>query len=671
MSVAGAAQNRWWWDVLARGRESEYARHFDIDWSRGRILLPVLGDAPDELARLLVMDGDLDYQGKRFPIATGTGVGTAAEVHARQHYELASWRRGAAELNYRRFFDVTELAGVRVEAPDVFADTHREVLRWIAAGDVDGLRIDHPDGLADPGGYLARLAEAAPGAWVVVEKILQPGERLPAAWQSAGTTGYDALREVTGVLVDPAGEVPLTRLYAELTGEPTDFAGLAHDLKLRTAQDTLLAETRRLARLLPPVPGAGHPGEEAVGEVMACFDVYRSYLPASGAEHLVAAVGEAARRRPDLAAAIAAVDVAARTDASEFATRLQQTTGMVMAKGVEDTAFYRYHRLIALNEVGGDPAQFGLPVEEFHTAAATRLRDWPQAMTTLSTHDTKRSEDVRARLLTLAEVPGEWAAAVRHWSARQSPPDANLGYLAWQTLVGAWPLSRERASAYLHKAAREAKQHTSWADPDAAYEAALADFVTAVYADEALLADIGGFAGRLTPAGRANSLSQKLVQLTMPGVPDVYQGSELWDLSLVDPDNRRTVDFALRRTLLSRLDAGTAAMIEDVGLAKLQVVAQALRLRAERPDAFAGSYDPLTATGPAAGHALAFTRGGAVVTVATRLPIGLQRDGGWQHTALALQPGTWIDRLSGGAHSGEVRMGELLARLPVALLVRS
>jgi len=673
MSVAVPAENRWWWDVLQHGPAAEHAGYFDIDWSRGRILLPALGDTPDQLDRLVVVDGQLDYAGQRFPIAPGTGTGTPAQVHARQHYELVSWRRAAAELNYRRFFDVTELAGVRVEDPAVFADSHREVLRWIAGGDVDGLRIDHPDGLADPGGYLDRLAREAPGTWVVVEKILQAGEDLPATWPCAGTTGYDALREVTGVLVDPVGEAPLTRLYAEITGEPTDFAALAHDLKLRTARTNLAAEAGRLARLLPSVGGAGQADEDAVAEVMACFAVYRSYLPDSGAEQLAAAVAEAARRRPDLAHAIAAVDAAARDGRGEFAMRLQQTTGMVMAKGVEDTAFYRYHRLVALNEVGGDPAQFGLSVEQFHATATARRRDWPQAMTTLSTHDTKRSEDVRARLVVLAEMPGDWAEAVRAWSARQPAPDANLGYLTWQTLVGAWPLPAGRAGAYLHKAAREAKQHTTWADPDEAYEAALADFLAAVYADAALLADIAAFAGRITPPGRSNSLSQKLVQLTMPGIPDVYQGSELWDLSLVDPDNRRPVDFALRRDLLARLDADRPPSTADDrhGLAKLHVVAQALRLRADRPEAFAGSYDPLAATGPGGDHALAFARGGDVVTVATRLPVGLRRRGGWQDATLGLPPGTWVDRLGGGEHAGSTPLTRVLAGLPVALLIRT
>jgi len=667
MSVAVPEVNRWWWDVLFRGATSAYAGHFDIDWSRGRLLLPVLGDPSDESDRLAVVDGMLGYDDHRFPIARGTGDGSPREVHDRQHYELVSWRRGDAELNYRRFFDVSGLAGLRVEERRVFDDTHREVLRWLAAGELVGLRVDHPDGLADPAGYLDTLADAAPGAWVLVEKILQAGEHLPVAWRCAGTTGYDALREISAVLVDPAGAEPLTRLYAELTGDPTDFAEVANAGKLLVATTILAAETRRLARLLPDVANV----TDAVAEVLAGFDVYRSYLPDSGAEHVAAAVAEARRRRPDLAAAITAVDAAARATGSEFAVRLQQTTGMVMAKGVEDTAFYRYSRLIALNEVGGDPATFGAPVAEFHAACAERARNQPYAMTTLSTHDTKRSEDVRARLLVLAEMAHDWGQAARRFSARQSGPDPAITYLTWQTLVGAWPLSRERAAAYLNKAAREARQHTSWTDPHPAYDAALAEFVAAVYTDDALRSDIAGFAARLGPDGWTNSLSQKAVQLTMPGVPDVYQGSELWDFSLVDPDNRRPVDYDRRRDLLSRLDAGEVPAVDESGSAKLHLVAQVLRLRRERLDTFAGAYTPLYAVGPAADHVLAFGRGTDVVSVATRLPLGLRAAGGWAGTTLALPAGTWTDRLTGAEASGHAPLDRVLERFPVALLVRT
>lgn len=664
MAVAIPVLNAWWWEVLERGPAAEHAAYFDIDWSGGRLLLPVLADGPAELDRLEVHGAELGYHDARFPIAAGTGGGSPAQVHARQHYELVCWRRADAELNYRRFFDVTGLAGLRVELPGVFADTHREVLRWVAAGDIDGLRIDHPDGLADPGGYLARLARDAAGTWVVVEKILQPGESLPASWACAGTTGYDALREISGVFLDPAGERQLTELYADLTGEPADFAELAYELKLRAATTGLRAETQRLARLLPEPPAAA----AAIAEVMASLPVYRSYLPGAGSIQLAEAVETARRRRPDLSAAIAAVEVAARSIGSEFATRLQQTTGAVTAKGVEDCAFYRYHRLCALNEVGGSPALFGVSPATFHAACATRQQERPASMTTLSTHDTKRSEDVRARLTVLAELPGRWSTAVRDWAGRRPAPDANLGYLAWQTLVGAWPLPRERAQAYLRKAAREAKQHTSWTDPDAQYEGRLQDFVAGVYGDQPLLAAVAAFAGQLTPAGWSNSLGQKLTQLTMPGVPDIYQGSELWDLSLVDPDNRRPVDYDLRRHLLASLNAGATTLLDASGAAKLHLVSQALRLRRDQPWVFAGSYEPLRAEGPAAEHLLGFVRAGAAITVTTRLPVGLAARGGWTGTRLPLPPGRWTDRLTGRVFAGAVALPELLELLPVALL---
>ena len=665
MSVAVPALNRWWWEVLEQGPEAEHAAYFDIDWSAGRLLLPVLGDGPDELDRLRLIDGQLDYDGLRFPTARGTDAGSSTEVHARQHYELAHWRR-SDQLTYRRFFDITGLAGVRVEDPRVFDDTHGELLRWISAGDVDGIRIDHPDGLADPGGYLDRLADAAPGAWVVVEKILAGGEDLPATWRAAGTTGYDTLRLVDGVFVDPTGEEPLTRAYAELSGAPTDFGQLRYELKLKAAAVTLRPETQRLARLLPDTPHAF----DALCEVMACLPVYRTYLPEYGEAHLTAAVTTAIKRRPDLRGPIDAVDRAARSTGTEFATRLQQTTGMVMAKGVEDTAFYRYHRLVSRNEVGGEPAVFAISVAEFHHACATRQQSWPHTMTALSTHDTKRSEDVRARLAVLAELPAAWQDTVRDWALRHHAPDPNLGYLAWQTLVGAWPLSADRAMAYLEKAAREAKEHTSWTHRNADYDEALSEFVAGVYADESFIAEVEAFARQITPYGWSNSLAAKLMQLTMPGVPDLYQGSELWDLSLVDPDNRRPVDYDLRRDLLASLDGGGVPDVDDTGRAKLHVVTQALHARRELPGAFDGPYRALTAAGPAADHGLAFGRGDAVITVATRLPVTLERQGGWRDTTLALPAGDWIDRLTGEPYSHVASLSVLLDRLPVALLQR-
>ncbi|HEX2134067.1 MAG TPA: malto-oligosyltrehalose synthase [Actinophytocola sp.] len=654
MSVEVPAANPWWWDVLTHGRQSPYAHYFDIDWSRGPILLPILGD--DSTAGTLELrDGRLAYHEHEFPLAPGTENGTPDEVHERQHYRLVHWRRGNAELTYRRFFDITSLAAVRVEDPAVFDATHAEVLRWLRAGEVDGLRIDHPDGLADPGGYFARLRAAA-DCWLVVEKILAAGEELPASWPVHGTTGYDALRQLCGVFVDPGGEAALTELAAT-----PDFAVEEARSRRLITDRSLVAELRRIAALAPDVP------EDAVAELMVAFPVYRSYLP-EGLAHWTAAVDTARRRRPDLADALTRLDQAVRDDPrGELATRIQQTSGMVVAKGDEDTAFYRYPRLTALNEVGGAPGRFGVGPAEFHAGAAARDAGWPAGMTALSTHDTKRSEDVRARLAVLAELPHEFAAAVRRWSARHPLGEPTLELLAWQSLVGTWPITPERLAAYLDKASKEAKLRTSWVDHDEPFEAAVNAWPAEVLADTATRADVEAFVARIAGPGWSNALGQKLLHLAGPGVPDVYQGTELFDLSLVDPDNRRPVDFAAREALLTRLDEGWLPDVDDTGAAKLHLVATTLRLRRDRPELFTG-YRPLSADGPAAGHALAFARAG-VVAVATRLPVALARTG-WQDTVLALPPGTWTDHLTRRPVPAVAPLAELLDRYPVALLVR-
>ncbi|GAA2699407.1 malto-oligosyltrehalose synthase [Micromonospora olivasterospora] len=661
--VARPAANPAWWDVLRRGRASAHAGWFDIDWDRGRLLLPVLADTPDALDDLTIVDGELRYHEHRFPIADGTGDGGPREVHDRQHYELVSWRRGDRELTYRRFFAISDLAGLRVEDPQVFAATHAEVLRWAAAGEVDGIRVDHPDGLRDPAGYLARLRAAAPGAWLVVEKILEYGEDLPD-WPVDGTTGYEALAAVSGLFVDPNAEADFTALDATLTGRRTSWPDLTHDTKLAAATRLLAAELTRLAALAPEVDPAA--ARAALAELAACFPVYRSYPPHEDG-HLAAARAEAGRRRPDLAAALDALTRRLRDPRDELAWRFPQLSGAVMAKGVEDTAYYRWSRFVALNEVGGSPAHFGTPPAEFHRFAATRAARWPAAMTTLSTHDTKRGEDVRARLAVLAELPRRWAELVARWTAAAPLPDPAFAHLLWQTAVGAWPIERERLHAYVEKAAREASVATSWVDPDPGFEGALHAVVDRLYDDAALHAELTAFAAEITPPGWSNSLSQKLVQLAMPGVPDTYQGTELWDNSLVDPDNRRPVDFAVRRDLLARLDAGWRPSVDATGAAKLLVVSRTLRLRRTRPELFAG-YRPVPARGPAAPHAVAFDRGGALA-VATRLPLGLARAGGWRDTVLSLPGNEVADVFTGRVYSGgELLLSDLLATFPVALL---
>ncbi|MCX6463313.1 MAG: alpha-amylase family glycosyl hydrolase [Pseudonocardiales bacterium] len=589
VGVDVAKANPWWWDVLRLGRSSEHAATFDVDWDAGPILLPIL-DADEEkaLAELSVDGDELRYYEHAFPVAPGTGGGTAQEVHERQHYRLVSWKRGAAELTYRRFFDVSTLAAVRVEIPEIFEKTHAEVLRWVAAGEVDGIRVDHPDGLSDPGGY-ARMLRAAigPDRWLLVEKILAAGEELPVSWPVDGTSGYEALREVQGVFVDPDGAGLITQIAAEHTGTRQSLHAAEHD----------------------------------------------------------------ARR--------------------EVASTILAASGMVMAKGVEDTAFYRWNRFVALNEVGGDPSEFGIVPAEFHRLQAVRAASWPETMTTLSTHDTKRSEDVRARLAVLAEIPGEWAPRFRRWAARHPLPDRSLELLAWQNLVGAWPIPADRMAAYLGKASKEAKLVTSHVDAVAEVDEAVAAWPAAVLGDADLVAEIEEFVARIAGPGWSNSLGQKLLQLAGPGVPDVYQGTELFEYSLVDPDNRRPVDWAARRALLARLDDGWLPDVDAEGAAKLLVTAATLRLRRYRPEVFAG-YRPVPAGGPAAEHVVAFARSESLVAVATRLPVGLAGVG-WGDTVLPLPDGSadWHDVITDTAVDGSAPLvGDLLSRYPVALLVR-
>lgn len=664
VGVATPAHNAWWWDLLKHGRASEHATAFDVDWTAGdgKVLIPVVGDGDEGSIRV---DGDeVRYHDHRFPMAPGT---TTLEE---QHYALVSWRAADDQLNYRRFFAVNTLAAVRVEDPEVFARTHAEIRRWFDAGLVDGLRVDHPDGLRFPGRYLDDLADLTGDAYVLVEKILEPGETLPTSWATAGTTGYDALALVDRVLTDPAGEKPLDELETRLRGEPVDWPAMIHDRKREVADGILRSEVRRIVReavsglaaLAPPPPGSDVL-EDAVAELLACFPVYRSYLP-EGRDHLALAFARARRARPDLEAALGRLEPVLSDPWAPAARRFQQTSGMVMAKGVEDCSFYRWSRLTSLNEVGGDPSVFATDLDAFHDAMGQRQLERPHAMTTLSTHDTKRGEDVRARITVLAEIPEVWAAALDELLRLAPVPDPGFGSLLWQAVVGAWtpnhlPDLRDRLHGYAEKAMREAGDHTTWTAPDAAYETAVHAAVDAVFESDEVRRVLAELCGHVDEPGRSNSLAAKLVALTMPGVPDVYQGSELWETSLVDPDNRRPVDFDHRAAVL----AGTA---EDDAVTKLHVTCCALTLRRDRPELFL-SYAPVRARGPAADHVLAFDRGGAI-TVATRLPVGLGAAGGWADTMLELPVGTWHDVLTGTRTTG--RLSELLSVHPVALLVQ-
>ncbi|HYX60543.1 MAG TPA: malto-oligosyltrehalose synthase, partial [Streptosporangiaceae bacterium] len=586
---------------------------------------------------------------------------------------------------------------------------HRVLLRLVHEGLIDGLRVDHPDGLADPRGYLTRLSAKTGGAWIVVEKILAHGEELPD-WPCAGTTGYDALSLVGGLFIDPDGDVPLTDEYVRFTGGKQSFGEVERDAKHDIANGTFAAELARLTRLFAR---AGYPALDgfSAGDlydvlvaVLAEFGVYRAYVtpgepPSTAAAAAVTAASAAARDRlaeylhPALDAVRAAVlglgevtgDPDQQAARDELIVRFGQTTGPVLAKGVEDTAFYRWSRLAALNEVGGDPDLFGVSPAEFHATAGRLARRWPGTMTTLSTHDTKRQEDVRARLAVLAEWPQDWGHHAAEWhgltrwladgavaEVTERAPEPDLEYLMWQTLVGAWLIGPERLDEYLGKAMHEAKTRTSWTMRRLGYESAVLGLAGAVLGDPELTAAIAGFVARIAPDARVNTLGAKLVQLTMPGVADVYQGCELTGLSLVDPDNRRPVDYQRRQRLLAALDANPDQTAFGGGLdaEKLLVTSRALRLRRDHPDWFADSYTPLAAEGPAADHAFAFLRGGHAVTVVTRLPAGLRRRGGWADTALPLPELHWRDVFTGVRHAGlRPPLDELTRRLPVALLI--
>ena len=656
LGIAHPIENPAWWDLLRLGRDSPYASWFDIDWSRGRIAVPVLGDD----AQLALVDGELRYFEHRFPLAPGTwseGDDVAA-VHDRQHYELIHHSRGNRDVNYRRFFAITTLAGVRAEDPDVFSATHALIRTWCEDG-IAGLRIDHPDGLRDPLGYLQQLRSFASQQWITVEKILEPGEELPTGWPVAGTTGYDAMREVNGVFIDHDHEPEFTALYHRLTTDQSVIGDHVEAGKRLAVEVLLPAEVRRMAALAPEVPNAA----AALAEVAIAFEVYRSYLP-DGVAYLDHALTTAAQRRPELATAIEQLSPRLHDHRDDLALRMQQLSGAAMAKGVEDTAYYRYSRFIALNEVGGDPGQFGIPLQDFHALQASRLARLPASMTSLTTHDTKRGEDVRARLAALSEIPESWAEFAELFLSMTAIPNRLFGYFLAQTLIGAGPIESTRMHAYAEKAMREASDGTTWTAPHASYEAAVHEAVDAAYEDPQLRAVWDEIDRLITTPGWSNALGQKLVQLTMPGVPDIYQGTELWEDSLVDPDNRRPVDFANRVGLLASFRNGLPK-IDESGAVKLWITQQALRLRRSRPECFS-SYRPLVARGPAGDHLIGFDRGGAI-TVATRLPIGLAASGGWADTAVEI-PGTHIDVLTERKWSEAAPVEDLLAEYPVALL---
>lgn len=626
----------------------------------------------------------------------------------RQNYRLSRWHMAARELGYRRFFDVNGLVGMRIEDQRVFEDTHELILKWLRCGELDGVRVDHPDGLRDPEQYFLRLRGAAPSAWIVAEKILEPGERLPESWGIAGTTGYDFLNLASGLFIDPRGEAPLNEFYREFTGEAADFGAAVREKKALVLRDVLGSDVNRLTALLVQIceehrdyrDYTRHELHEAIREVITCFPVYRTYVRADagmimpGEAALIAQAVDAARAgRTDLEERlfeflgnILTLRVQGAAE-GEFVMRFQQVTAAAMAKGVEDTAYYSYVRLASLNEVGGNPGAFGVPVDEFHRWCSDVQARCPRTLLATSTHDTKRSEDVRVRIGLISEIPAAWAEAVSRWSSANAhhrtgdAPDRKTEYLLYQTLVGAWPISEERLLAYMRKAVREAKEHTSWLEPNAGFETALETFIKALLQDHDFIADLETFLAPLVTPARFSSLALNLLKLTAPGIPDIYQGMELWQLTLVDPDNRQLVDYDVRRQLLMELDHVSPEEIlarSDEGLPKLWTIRQALRTRNARPEDFGaeGTYRALWPTGPKAGRIVAFQRGSGVIVAAPRLFMSVvsepgHSETGWGETTIEVPEGRWKNQFTGDVwEGGKQEIGALLKRFPVLLLTK-
>ncbi len=803
------AANRWWVDVLEHGETAEHAAYFDIDWTpaaahlQHKVLLPFLGAPFGETLesgqlRVVVADGRLQlaYGDKRFPLARSTWPseitvvldastadaaaleGPLAELNGRageprsfdrlealldaQAYRLAYWRVAADEINYRRFFDINDLAAIRVEDPAVFDDVHRLVSKFLAAGWITGLRIDHPDGLLDPEAYFQRLQSlarhsasdgsasaggaAAERLYVVAEKILATDELLPVEWAISGTTGYDFMNLINRLAVSPIGLAALRDNYERLTGVDESAADIAYQSKREVLLYALASELNMLASQLDRIARQHRTSRDftrpalmrTLREFIACLPVYRTYKSPRGWEisevdyrHIATAIRMAKRRNPNvshaefdfLAGVLRLENPPTLTpeqadERRQFALKVQQVTGPAMAKGLEDAAFYRYYPLASLNEVGGELDARALDAAEFHRLMSHRAAEWPHSLSASATHDTKRGEDMRARLHVLSEVADLWISSVERWQHLTRPllvevdgapaPARNEMYLLFQTLVGIWPVApmtpsqREsflvRVNAYLQKALREAKRHSSWVSPSQPYEDAVATFLRRLLTDAraaAVRTDLANFVARIAPAGYTNGLAQLALKSTLPGVPDTYQGGEFWDFNLVDPDNRRPVDFAARtrslEELQNRFAESPSALVAELaaGLSadrvKQFVAWRALALRAAMPDVFAhGDYTPLAVTGARAAHVFAFARQFEDRWIAVIVPQQIQcllrkpvalawESPDWQDTAVALPAPVahWRNELTGATvnNAGDaLGVASLLADFPLTLL---
>ncbi len=741
-------ENAWWNDVLENGRGSRHAHFFDIAWDlshrphlQGKLLLPILGDHYGRVLesgqlKLLREDGRfaLAYYQRRLPVSTESiqkmsrrvvdgGDELASQISANpdllhelvslQHYRLAYWRTASDEINYRRFFDVNDLAAMQMERKDVFDATHRLTLKLVHEGAVAGLRIDHPDGLFDPQQYFDRLKSAGVN-YVLAEKILAADEPLCRNWAVAGTTGYDALNVINGLFIDQRNAEAFSRLYQRFTGDAFSFPQTARECKLLVLKTLMASELNMLAHMLDRIAQSHRDSQdftlasltEALRQLIASFPVYRTYITGDGASARDAqvidqAIADALECNPELEpstfefmrAVLLLQWPAERQQMLRFAGKFQQLTSPVAAKGVEDTALYRYTRLLSLNEVGSDPGIFGTSPARAHEYFSQRQRLWPEAMTTLSTHDTKCSEDVRARLNVLSELPDQWSFHLEQWMRLCDGCGVEQSdlYTLLQAIVGVWPPDdkvdeqlRDRLKNYMVKAMREAKVRSTWTHPNESYESSVADLIDSVLISGEFTRYILPFIHRVARLGVINSLSQTVLKFTASGVADTYQGTELWDFSLVDPDNRRPVDYALRERLLQEAQVFSPSMRDcwQDGRVKLFLTTRLLHLRRSVPGLFTrGEYEPVRVNGRLANHVFAFTRSSdnrtALVAVC-RLPASLAEDSWpigeavWRDTTLDISlDGDRLEDIFTGKHPGSLKITDVFSDLPVTVLLSS
>ncbi|MBF0366932.1 MAG: malto-oligosyltrehalose synthase [Oligoflexia bacterium] len=721
----GVPENLWWWDVLEKGPASPYACFFDVYWdcNTQKILLPVLGDHFEKILeskQLQINKQDhndfflLHYGEMSFPIAlhlqkqlsqialqeVNDDLSKLKALLEQQHYQLVFWKHAKDRCSYRRFFDINHLAALKMEDINVFSKTHQLILKLLQEGIIDGVRVDHIDGLKDPEQYLHRLRQQAPKSWIIVEKILLENEELPPTWPVDGTTGYDFMNLLLNLFINPSAKTNLTDFYLEFTDNKQTYPDLLYQKKCNIMEDILGGDLHHLTGLLLTICNHRFTPldlRKALVELIAQFPVYRTYIRAEkniiearDAQLVKSVVAKAIgnnNANPELLTFFQTLLLLEQKGPleSDFVMRFQQVTGPVMAKSAEDTAFYCYHRFSALNEVGGEPDHFGQSIDEFHQRLLELKKSHPYTMVSTSTHDTKRSEDVRMRLAVLSEVSLPWSKAVRRWSLHnqkyknQGFPDNNSEYLLYNTLFGAWPIDEERLSSSMIKSSRESKLYTSWLQPDPHYEAALLNFIHNILQDEPFMLEFVQFVRQYLYAGRVNSLAQTLIKLTAMGVPDIYQGCELWYLSLVDPDNRRKVDYQVRRQLLEKALSYTPEQIlqqqhMEEGMPKIWLIHKMLHFRKQYPHILApiADYVPLKASGEKKEHVLSFMRSTEAITVIPRLTLALGHHNPWKNTTLPLPPGIWNNLFTGESLKGEdITISKLLNHFPVAFLYRS